>query len=98
MQPKAEAAGNVLLPKWFLGFLSAVITLVSVAVVPWAASITESLTKLCVEMAGLRARFDGRDALQEEVIRGLNRRVDRLESAVDRLDHAGAAGRAAGAE
>jgi hypothetical protein len=81
----AAREAHVLVPKWFLGFLSAVLTLVSIAVVPWAASISETLTTLKVEMAGLRARFDGRDALQEEVIRGLNQRLTRVETELDRI-------------
>lgn len=84
-----RADTHIVVPKWFLGFLTAVLTLLSIAVIPWAASVTETLQTLAVEVAHLRARFDGRDALQEEVIRGLNLRMSRIESTLDRLERQG---------
>ena len=80
-----DASGNVLLPKWFLAFLSVVLTLISIGVLPFATSVVSTLNLLSVELSTLRTRFDGRIDLQNEVIRNIYTRMERIENTVDWL-------------
>lgn len=78
--------GSILLPNWFLAFLSLLITLVAIAVIPWAASVTRNLNSLSNEMTALRAQFAGQVSLQNEVIRNINRRIEQVELKLDALE------------
>ena len=78
-----DANGYVLLPKWFLGFLSVVLMLLTVSVIPWAASVTRHLGSLANEVTALKTQFEGRTTLQNAVIQNINERV---EQKLDRLE------------
>ena len=82
----SETNGHVLLPKWFLGFLSLVLTLLSMTMIPWAASVTRELHSLSHAMTSQQARFDGQVSLQNEVIRNINQRMERIERSLDQLE------------
>lgn len=81
-----DTNGHVLLPKWFLGFVSAIAALLSIGVVPWATSISTSLGELSENMARLSTRLDGQVDTNNAALRGLQHRIERLESKLDRLD------------
>ena len=81
-----DTNGHILLPKWFLGFLSLVMTLLSLTMIPWAASVTRDLNALSQDITAQQARFDGRVSLQNEVIRNINQRMERIERTLDQLE------------
>lgn len=83
---QTDPHGNVLIPKWFLNFLSIFLTILSISAVPWAVSVSRSLNSLSTEVTTLRARFQGRVDLQNEVIRNIYDRMERIERKVDRID------------
>ena len=87
-----DTNGHILLPKWFLGFLSLVTTLLSLTMIPWAASVTRDLNALSQDITAQQARFDGRVSLQNEVIRNINQRMERIERTLDQLERRHAAG------
>lgn len=81
-----DTNGHVLLPKWFLGFLSAIAALLSIGVVPWATSISNGLGELSENLARLSARLDGQVDTNNAALRGLQHRIERLELKLDRMD------------
>lgn len=82
----ADRKDHILLPKWFLRFLSVLIMIMSIGVIPWASSVTSSLARLSEEVARLAARLDGQVNTNSEALRGLNLRIDRIEHKLDRLE------------
>lgn len=93
-QPKGEplkvlsydSSGNILLPKWFLGFLSAVVGLASISLIPWAIGVSEGLNRVSEELAALSVRLEGQQSTNSEPLRGLHRWIERLEFRLDRLE------------
>lgn len=78
--------GNVLLPTWFLRFLSIVVTLVTIGVIPWAAAVTKDLSTLANTITALRSQSEGQAVLQNEVIQNINKRIERIEMKLDRFE------------
>ena len=81
-----DTNGHILLPKWFLGFLSTIVALVSISVIPWAIGVSESLNRVSQELTALSVRLDGQQSTNSEALRGLHRLVERLEFRLDRLE------------
>ena len=81
-----DTNGHVLLPKWFLGFLSAIAALLSIGVVPWATGISNSLGELSENLARLSVRLDGQVETNNAAFGGLQHRIERLELKLDRLE------------
>lgn len=66
------------MPKWFLTFLSVVITLVSTLGIPWAYTISTTVS-------AISAKIDSDARARGQEIETINRRLDRHDGLFDRL-------------
>lgn len=83
---RTDSNGNMVLPGWFLKFLSVAVTLTTIAFIPWAAAVTRNLNSLTNEITALRVQSDGRSILRENTMQNINQRIERIESKLDRLE------------
>jgi hypothetical protein len=87
-----DANGNVLLPNWFLRFLSVIVMLLTICVIPWAATVMRDLSTLASGVTGLRLQIDSQATLQDEVVRNINDRITRIELKLHRREQRRPAG------
>ncbi|MEX0642054.1 MAG: hypothetical protein WD468_05105 [Pirellulales bacterium] len=81
-----DATGNMLLPSWFLKFIIAVATLVTITFIPWAAAVTRNLNALTNDVTALRVQSDARSKMYERVVQNIDDRIEQIELKLDRLE------------
>ncbi len=72
------AADSVAIPRWFVSFLSVLVSVVCVAAATWAYSVSTNL-------AGIEIEVKGFNELKQAEFVDVRRRLDRLEVSVDRI-------------
>ncbi len=78
--------GNFVIPKWVLALLSIALTLLSFTAIPWAVSVSRSLNLVSTDVAKLQTQLQGRIDLDNEVMRNIYDRMERIEQKVDRVE------------
>ena len=72
--------GYVVIPRWFVSFLSFLVSVVFVAAVMWAWSISN-------DVSAIKAELKATNQLRAAELEDIRRRLDRHDALLDRLLH-----------
>ena len=76
--PKTNGNGYIVVPKWFVSFLSFMTSVVFVGAVLWAWSISN-------DVSGIKAEIRATNELRTTSLQDVRRRLDRHDQLFDRL-------------
>jgi hypothetical protein len=76
--PKTNGNGYIVVPKWFVSFLSFMTSVVFVGAVLWAWSISN-------DVSAIKAELNGSNDLRRAEIDNIRRRLDRHDVLIDRV-------------
>ena len=76
----ANGNGYVVIPRWFVSFLSFLVSVVFVAAVMWAWSISN-------DVSAIKAELKATNQLRAAELEDIRRRLDRHDALLDRLLH-----------
>ncbi len=76
--PKTNGNGYIVVPKWFVSFLSFMTSVVFVSAVLWAWSMSN-------DVSAIKAELNGSNDLRRAEIDNIRRRLDRHDVLIDRV-------------